>query len=179
MIYCRERSSLSGQTISTERLTLKPLAAADAHGVWQMISDPAVLTYIPLEVETDETSFTRKFHAEIAAGVRYKFFYGIHIDGEPDIIGWVLLRPLEDGSAMEVGYWLRKAFWHHGIAAEAGRAMIKAQKHHVPFELGDIMAHVMQGNTGSKRVLEKIGLEKTGDGMLDGMPVWGFRWKQP
>jgi RimJ/RimL family protein N-acetyltransferase len=60
----------------------------------------------------------------------------------------------------ELGYWIGVPFWGRGYATEAARAAVA-----FGFEtlrLKRIYAHHFAGNTGSQRVLEKIGLRHEG-----------------
>lgn len=55
----------------------------------------------------------------------------------------------------EIGIWLGEAYWGHGIATEAVRAM--ADFAFANFDICRIYAGVFEGNPASIRVLEKAG----------------------
>jgi RimJ/RimL family protein N-acetyltransferase len=60
----------------------------------------------------------------------------------------------------ELGYWLAAAAWDHGFATEACRAAIT-----FGFEtlaLARIYAQVIEDNTASMRVLDKLGMVREG-----------------
>jgi RimJ/RimL family protein N-acetyltransferase len=68
-----------------------------------------------------------------------------------------------DGGQPEIGYWLGIAFWGHGYATEAARALID----HAFGDLGyDVLvAGARVSNPASRRVLQKCGFEWTGVGL--------------
>jgi RimJ/RimL family protein N-acetyltransferase len=68
-----------------------------------------------------------------------------------------------DGEQPEIGYWLGIAFWGHGYATEAARALID----HAFGDLGyDVLvAGARVSNPASRRVLQKCGFEWTGVGL--------------
>ena len=60
----------------------------------------------------------------------------------------------------EIGYWLGKDYWGHGIATDTLQAVTEyAFAHH---ELKRLQAHVFSWNTASMRVLEKCGYQREG-----------------
>jgi RimJ/RimL family protein N-acetyltransferase len=73
-------------------------------------------------------------------------------------IGWLSLRPPDDGSTAELdlGYRLHRSTWGYGYATEGARALI----HRAFTSLGAhrVFAQTMAVNTRSRRVMEKAGL---------------------
>lgn len=55
----------------------------------------------------------------------------------------------------EIGYWLGEPFWHRGIMSEAVPAMVNYIFGH--FQVNRLFACVLEGNSGSMRVLELAG----------------------
>ncbi len=77
-----------------------------------------------------------------------------------ELCGGVGLNISSAHKRAELGYWIAVPFWGKGYATEAARAVIG-------FGFGTlglhrINAHYFAGNTGSKRVLEKIGMRHEG-----------------
>jgi RimJ/RimL family protein N-acetyltransferase len=68
-----------------------------------------------------------------------------------------------DGEQPEIGYWLGVAFWGHGYATEAARALID----HAFADLGyDVLvAGARVSNPASRRVLQKCGFQWTSVGL--------------
>ncbi len=59
---------------------------------------------------------------------------------------------VQDGE-QEVGYWLGREYWGHGIATEALRQLLRE----IPTR--PLYAHVVKHNIASRRVLEKCGFK--------------------
>jgi RimJ/RimL family protein N-acetyltransferase len=68
-----------------------------------------------------------------------------------------------DGEQPEIGYWLGVAFWGHGYATEAARALID----HAFADLGYdvLLAGARVSNPASRRVLQKCGFQWTSVGL--------------
>lgn len=79
--------------------------------------------------------------------------------GYGEFLGWFELRPLEEDSAeaVELGYRLRRAAWGRGYATEGSRALV--ERAFTKLGVERITAYTMAVNTGSRRVMEKAGLE--------------------
>jgi len=180
--YLRSERALSAAVIETERLRLRPFQEGDVEAFWQMRRDPDVMRFIPLEVATDRAVIYAEFAAALKEGQRFKFFSAVEWRHPPAgkegfMIGWVLFRPTEDGRFVELGYWFLPEAWGSGVATEAARAMVEGHSDAVGVPYADICADVYVGHPASRRVLEKVGLEVTGEKLEDGKPAWIFHWK--
>lgn len=150
---------------------------------WLMRSDPRVMEFIPLELATDREAIYQEFKKALAAGERFKFFNAVEWKNAPKdkegyMIGWVLFRPTEDGRHVEIGYWFLPEAWGQGLATEAAKAMITGHSDTLGVATEDIYAEAFIGNDASRNVLEKVGLEVRGQGVLNGKPAWLMYWKQ-
>lgn len=177
--YKRAELALSGKPVATDRLRLRPFEEGDAHAMWLMLSDPEVMRYIPRPLATDEAAEKAEFIRDLRAGDRFKFFYGVTwkdpaAAARDGLLGWVLMRPTEDGRYVEVGYWFRQEFWGMGLATEAGLAARTAGQADLGVPDHDLFAYVLQGNEGSFKVLTKLGLSHGQDAVVDGLDVWEF-----
>jgi RimJ/RimL family protein N-acetyltransferase len=83
----------------------------------------------------------------------------ICVEGDP--VGTIGLSDiLETWGRAEVGYWLTPAAWGEGYATEATALLVE-----YGFDqrrLNKIVAHAFDFNTGSRRVLEKVGFTEEG-----------------
>lgn len=73
-----------------------------------------------------------------------------------ELIGASGLQPLEDTGEIEIGYSIARDFWRRGIGYEAARAWLA-----YGFEkagLQRIVAIAQPENTGSWRIMEKLGM---------------------
>lgn len=158
-------------TLTTPRLLLRPLVAADLADVHRTIgSDPAV-TWDGRARSLEECR--AMLEAKIRAAERRGFGLLAVVDRDSgDFLGWAGLQHLEDGDEVEVAYYLGRSAWGGGRATEAGREALR----HGFEDLGldRIVAVVRPGNAASQRVLAKLGLTSEGTGHHYGAEVQ--RW---
>ncbi|WP_415920457.1 GNAT family N-acetyltransferase [Tateyamaria sp. SN6-1] len=136
--------------IITERLTLRPYRADDAQDVATLIGDFAVskwLTRVPYPyTQADALAFIER-----NAGT--PFVYAVTRDGV--LIGCVSIM------GADLGYWYGVPYWGQGYATEAACAAVDA---YFATEAEPLGSGYLDGNAGSKRVLEKLGF--TANGMI-------------
>ena len=73
-------------------------------------------------------------------------------------MGLVILRPTEDGEAMEVGYWVREAYWGQGYATEASKMMLSLGFDE--FGLHRIFGRCDARNEASAKLMERLGMRR-------------------
>ena len=91
-----------------------------------------------------------------------------------DFTGWFHFRPCKGNSEeTELGYRLKKATWVRGFATEGSIALIGKGFR----ELGvtKVVATTMAGNTRSRRVMEKVGLQFEKELAYPGDPFPGWQ----
>lgn len=141
-------------TLSTARLQLRPLTEADADriallgGVWEVASMTGRIPY----------PYSRAGALQWMQGLAEgEVVFGIAHDGH--LIGICGYSPSTKG-AVEIGYWLGKAWWGQGFATEAARGLMDyafAQ----PGVRRITCGHFVD-NPASKRVIEKLGFRPVG-----------------
>lgn len=170
--YSRDKMTLPTERLETERMILRPLAAGDIECLMEMDTDPDVMRYIPgyLVEPGKEAEYRAGLLADLAAGERFKFFYAVEMKEAPGrAVGWLLLRPTEDGKWIELGYRLVQRAWGQGIVPEASRACLQ-----VAFDLWqlpEVMAVILPGNKKSARVLEKLSFTARGQTNMHDMEL--------
>jgi len=143
--------------LETARLRLRALQRADARAVARLANDRRIAENtlrIPHPYRrADAESFIR--HIEES---ETETAFAITLEGDT-LIGICGLR-MEPRKAPELGYWLGVAYWGHGYATEAARAVID----HAFDDLGleQLEAGARVSNPASRRVLEKCGFQWTG-----------------
>lgn len=153
-------------TITTDRLTLRPLRASDAPAMQQFASDfdvSRMLAQVPHPYPDGEAE---AFIAEVVDLDDSLPFRVFAID-DGKFAGTIALAA--DGEAFKggearLGYWLGRPFWGRGLATEAVRALLK----HYAFSilgLGRVTAGVFDDNPASTRVLLKVGFRHEGEEM--------------
>jgi ribosomal-protein-alanine N-acetyltransferase len=108
--------------------------------------------------EEDARTFLAKAGEDFLAGRTVSFAICLASTGE--LCGAVGLHIAKAHKHAELGYWIGVPFWGQGYATEAASAAVA-----LGFEtlrLNRVFAHHFAGNTGSGRVLEKIGMRHEG-----------------
>jgi RimJ/RimL family protein N-acetyltransferase len=153
--------------LGTERLVVRPFTSADAADAFAVYGDPGVLRWW-----TDPPFFDRRQAAEWAARQGrlheergYAQWHVRERDGA--FAGCAGLQPLDTGE-VEIVCALRPAVWGRGLATEAARAVLDQG---FALGLGAVVAIAREGNTASRRVLEKAGLRPVGPASYLGS-VW-------
>ena len=151
--------------VGTERLVLRPWAAADRVAFAALNADPEVVRFIG-----DGRPLTRAASDELADRIEDHWVtqgFGLWAVEERErgafvgfaglAVPWFLPAVLP---AVEVGWRLARDAWGHGYATEAGAAAL----HHA-FEVlahAEVIATIFPENVRSVRVAEKLGLRFTG-----------------
>lgn len=142
---------LALEGLKTRRLSLRPLAHADAPAVARLLDDLDVsrwLTVVPHPyTEADAHDFID--HLE-GAGTP---FDGMAIHGPEGLAGVV-------GISTSLGYWLGRPFWGRGYATEAAGALVDHYFRESDAEV--LTSGYFGGNVGSRGVLTKLGFRRDG-----------------
>lgn len=144
--------------LHTSRLELRRFTLADATAYWPLVSDPAVLRY------TGEVPLQSIGDVEALLASRPLRDYAVHGYGRlaciekasGNLVGFCGLKFLDDLGETDIGYRFLPRCWGMGYATESATAVLAHAR--VELGLGRIIGLVEPGNTGSIRVLQKIGL---------------------
>jgi 8-oxo-dGTP diphosphatase len=153
-------------TLATERLVLRPPAPGDAEQLHRLVNDWGVVRMLsrlpfpyPRQLTDDWIASTAEQRAN---GTGYHLVITGQEDGAELVIGCVGLRlDLQPGVA-NLGYWVGRRYWGHGVATEAVGRVARWALANLP--VTRIAAHVAQDNPASAAVLRRIGLREVGDG---------------
>ena len=147
--------------LETERLVLRGFTPDDVDGLVALDSDPEVMRFInggepadPALIRTQ--TLPRLLHDYPVLSTRG--YWAAEEKAARTFLGWFELRPLEEHSAavVELGYRLHRAAWGKGYATEGCRALVATAFTGLGVER--ITANTMAVNTGSRRVMEKLGM---------------------
>lgn len=161
--------------LETERLTLREFTRDDANLLVELDSDPDVMRFLTGGEPTTREYIEEKMLPTLLEDYGRFPGFGIWAADATDtgFVGWFELRPANDSPPGEVvlGYRLRQAAWGRGYATEGGRALL----HRGFDELGvrTVVAETMAVNTGSRRVMEKLGLSHRNTYFPDLPPIPG------
>lgn len=136
--------------LKTERLLLRPFAANDLSAILAIYGDAEVNRFLPwFPLQTLEDA--RRFYETRLTGPD-GLHYAVCLQQEDQPIGYVDVSA-EDSA--DLGYGLRREYWHRGIITEACRAVLEQlQKDGVPYVTA---THDVE-NPRSGRVMQKLGM---------------------
>ena len=137
-------------SIQTERLILREFTESDAKAIFSILSDPEVNTFLPMfPLKTMEEAKTYlNDHYLNQPG----FHYAICPKKDNIPIGYI---NVSNDESHDLGYGLRKEFWHRGIVTEACRAAVSQLKR---TGLSYLTATHDIKNPRSGEVMKKIGM---------------------
>ncbi len=157
--------------LRTERLILRVLRAEDATALHRLVNDWEVAKNLarvryPYELARAE-EWVRSTWAQIAAGEAWH----LAIVGEEEgsegpverLVGCVALTLDSDRKQAELGYWVGRKFWGHGVATEAAAALCRWALE--TLGLTGIHASALKDNARSAAVLQRVGLQPAGEAM--------------
>jgi [ribosomal protein S5]-alanine N-acetyltransferase len=157
-------------TLETERLILRQFREDDWPAVHEYGSDPETVKYMPWgpNTEQDTRDFIKRELAYQKAQPRLVYNFAVIERSDERLIGAcaVSIRSINDlerkvySSEGEIGYILNRQYWNQGYMTEtARRVMIFGFEE---LKLHRIFATCDPANTGSYRVMEKIGMQREG-----------------
>lgn len=136
--------------IRTERLLLRPAVATDLEPLHAVFSDPRAMRYWDRPAYED-IALTRRFLRGFMAEGDGRVEYILECDGR--CIGKAGMW-----REVEIGYILHPGYWRRGLAFEALSAILPEIRRRRP-DLDKLTAELDPRNTGSVRLLEKLGFE--------------------
>jgi [ribosomal protein S5]-alanine N-acetyltransferase len=169
-------------TLTTARLVLREVVAADAPDVFIFRSDPEVQKYNsePMKDVAEATALID----ELQQGYKdqQSLSWGITLRTEPRVLGLCSIHQWDRyHRRAEIGYDLARSQWGQGIGTEAVGAIVR-------FGFEQLAVHRLEAytiidNFASVRMLEKLGFQLEGvrrdysweeDGLFHGSGVFGL-----
>ena len=167
---------MSSPVLRTTRLLLVPLADRHVDLEAELDSDPEVLRYLYSRARSrDEVLVShaqRMERAGLVDGLGYWMAFGSDggargstapaTEDDGEFVGLMMLPPAhgpdqpDDPTVSDLGYRLLRRCWGKGLASEASRALLGHAFDTVGQRL--VIAQTMAVNTGSRRVMEAIGM---------------------
>ncbi len=159
-------ADIEAVTLTTQRLLLRPPEPADAEQLHRLVNDWGVvrmLSRLPFPYPrtlTDE--WIASTAAQRSAGRACHLIITGQQDGQALAIGCVGLRLDLTPRVANLGYWVGRRYWGHGVATEAVGRVARWALANLPIDR--IEAHVAADNPASSAVLRRIGLREVGTG---------------
>lgn len=162
LLESRSGSSLhdpNRPVLQTRRLTLRAPCPADAAALAHLANDRRIAENTAEIPHPYRLSDAESFIGATNAKGDANFLVAL---ADATLIG-VCGIAMREGLIPELGYWLGLAYWGHGFATEAVRAVIDYTFADLKHE--SIQAGARVTNPASRRVLEKCGFQWTGVGL--------------
>ena len=142
----------------TPRLLLRPGFPEDAPALVAAMSDRAIARNLAVVPWPYTLRDAEAFLASPRDPVLPYFLIFERTNAAPRLIGSCGLGRRPSG-AVEMGYWIGRAFWDRGFASEACAALIEIAR---TLGLSRLEASHFIDNPASARVLDKLGFESVG-----------------
>lgn len=137
-------------SLETSRLILRKFEEKDMEALYLLLKDKDVNTFLPW-LPVKNIKETTAFYKERFADREYHFAICLKEDNIP--IGYINVAMDE---SHDLGYALRKEFWHRGIVTEAGNGIIQQLiKDDIPY----ITATHDKNNPRSGNVMRQLGMK--------------------
>lgn len=144
--------------LETERLFIRPFTLDDLPRMIEMRSEAEVSKYLGGAKLQNPEKITARMNVYLDCYEKYGFGVCATIWKETgEMIGWSGLMPLDWTTEIEVGYGMIKRFWGQGIGSEAAKAWLDFGFN--VKKLKRIVAVAYPENTGSRRIMEKLGMK--------------------
>lgn len=162
----------------TPRLILRQFTEDDAPLIFELNSDREVIKYLHEPVLNNEEEARRIITGTIIP--QYKNNLGrwaTYTKNNMEFIGWCGLKYRPELDEIDLGYRFKRSSWGNGFATEAAM-------HTLHYGFNNLKLHIITGrahieNTASIKVLEKIGLQLSGEEKLDNCPVKKYTVLRP
>lgn len=163
--------------MQTDRLLLRPWRPADAEALYRYASDPAVGTAAGWPPHRSVAESREVIGSVFAAPEIYAIV--LRATGEP--VGCIGLQPatattgpdVPGNDETEVGYWLGRPHWGRGLTTEALRLLLA--RCFGALKMKAVWGVHYEGNTASRRVMEKCGFAFHHTERAKGMPPGGVQ----
>jgi [ribosomal protein S5]-alanine N-acetyltransferase len=153
----------TGHSLTTARMTLADITEADFVVTYAADRDPLVARYVGdgLPESRSFNDYCDYFKGRITLWMNERYrMWAMRLHDDDALVGWVMLRPVNHSSHVEVGYRLPQSSWGKGYATEATRAVLDYGFNVVG--LNEITAVTHADNAASQQVLTKVGLKRDG-----------------
>ena len=152
--------------LKSKRLVLRPLVISDLETTKDYCFDSENIKYMHASIDYSLQGIKEYLLSTTLEWEKENpslYVFAITLDGHH--IGSISLRINEDNSC-ELGWMINRKFHNQGYATEAAEELLKFAKNQL--KINHFIAHCDSENIASSRVMEKIGMIKTGEGPREG-----------
>jgi ribosomal-protein-alanine N-acetyltransferase len=162
--FCSRIIDMTQPVLETERLILEPFKDCDVNDVFDYASDPEIaktVTWEPhknIDASREYLSWIQK-HSSGQAGKIF-FVWAIREKKSGKVIGSIDFKNIFPHSG-QLDYALGRIYWNSGFATEVAKEVVRWAFSEIP-ELVRFQSYCIADNIGSRRVMEKSGLQLEG-----------------
>lgn len=139
------------------------MSEADAPDVYRLNSDPEVVRYVGEPVLTGTEQALEVLRSIILPQYRHGVGRWAVVSKETGLFaGWCGLRYYPEKDEYDLGFRFLREHWGKGYATESAKAVLEFARERLPGRR--IVGKALLENTGSIKVLEKIGMRLEGHG---------------
>lgn len=158
--------------LETPRLILRQWEDRDKKPFAALNADPEVMRFFPATLtKTESDNLVEKFSEGIE--VSGWGFWAVELKTTRQFVGCVGLYPQPDkfefSPCTEIGWRLGKAYWHQGLAMEAAKTCLEFAFEELA--LDEVVSFTAKLNTPSERLMQRLGMKKTGEFMHPALPL--------
>jgi ribosomal-protein-alanine N-acetyltransferase len=140
----------------TERLILRTIDERDVDEIHRMRSDSEVMRFIRNPQNREESINWIKLVSSRWETEKIGFCALIEKNTK-EFVGWCGIWRLKETGELEIGYAIGRKFWGKGLATEAAQEFLQYGFEKLKPE--KIVAVAQPENAGSRRVMEKLGMQ--------------------
>lgn len=152
---------MTGSTLRTQRLVMRPWREADLEPFAAINGDPEVRRYFPSVLSRAESDGNAQFLSSAFEPEGYGP-WAIEVPGVASFVGfvgiWKVTFDDPPRGRVEIGWRLAQAHWGKGYATEAAAAALAFG--FGPGGLEEIVAFVVPDNRASRSVMDRIGMRE-------------------
>jgi len=152
-------NKLKALSLSTDRLSIRPIIDADLRAIYAIHTNPVVNRHLPYDTWHDWDD-AKHWYAYVqerrASGIAEQFV----IETDTTLIGTCIAFNHDvKTQSLEFGYVLNQDYWGNGYMYEAMQAFVPALQDTLDLEL--LTASVEVDNTSSLKLLDKLGFSRS------------------
>jgi len=145
--------------IKTDRLHLRPFQLGDVDDVFEYARDTEWARFLPVPQPYQKTDAEQFVARQVLQDGQDNQVWAIEYEGT--VIGGINIGFDVKNQVAEIGYSVARKHWGKGFTTEAAKAVID-EAFSAGTDLRRIFARADARNTGSHRVMEKVGMTREG-----------------
>jgi ribosomal-protein-alanine N-acetyltransferase len=147
--------------LKTSHFKLRRIISSDQQKVFEALSDPSVIKYFGVSYTSFEDTGRQMEWFQKLLETQTGIWWAICFTGQKELIGACGFNSIKkEHKKAEMGFWLFPDHWKKGIMTEVIPAIISYAFNNL--NLHRIEALAETENTGSKKLLEKLGFKLEG-----------------